>query len=116
MVEVGWSSEKAPGTWSFAGCGVSCWHGRELVGMVSAGDWSEESSNINPQADAVQSLNEESGSTAISSNKNSRIWEVKAITILFKSDMLFGGADSQNLVESLYKKEVWKHTGFLLHM
>lgn len=80
---IGQGSEKALGTLSFASCGVSCWHGRELLGMMSAGDWSEKSSNINPQADVVKSLNEESGSAANSSSKNSRIWAVKIITILF---------------------------------
>lgn len=56
-----------------------------------------QSSNINPQADVVQSLNEESGPMANSSHKNTRIWAVKRIIILCKSDTLFGDAAFQNL-------------------
>lgn len=75
---------------------MSCWHGGELVGVVSARDWSEELSNIS-QADVVQSLNNEDGSTANSSSENTRIWAVKTVIILFKLDMLFDNADVQNL-------------------
>lgn len=75
---------------------MSCWHGGELVGVVSARDWSEELSNIS-QADVVQSLNNENGSTANSSSENTRVWAVKTVIILFKLDMLFDNADVQNL-------------------
>lgn len=65
--------------------------------MVSARDWSEELSNIISQADVVQSLNNENGSTADSSSENTRVWAVKTVIILFKLDMLFDNADVQNL-------------------
>lgn len=55
-----------------------------------------QSSNISPQADVVQSLNEEGGPTANSSHKSTRIWAGKRIIILFKSDTLFGDAAFQN--------------------
>lgn len=66
--------------------------------MVSAGDGAERNHQVStPQADVVQSLNEESGSPANSSSKNNGIWAVKNPIILFKSDMLFGYAAFQNL-------------------
>lgn len=43
--------------------------------MAFARDLLEKASNIDPQADDVHSLNEESGSTANSRCKNIRIWD-----------------------------------------
>lgn len=78
----------------------------------------EKPSNINPQADVVQSLNEESGLTANSKCKNTRIWALKKkkkftcvlSQLCFLVVQLFRIYD----VHSLGNKGVWKHAGFFI--